>query len=62
MSQTVTVSLERQGRTFDLDTECMALGKCHVDLDALPDWSCEAEDGQEENGLRYRFCTYRKTK
>ena len=37
MSQTVTVSLERQGRTFDLDTECMALGKCHVDLDALPE-------------------------
>ena len=29
-------------------------------LDELADWSCEAGDWQEENGLRYRFCTYRK--
>ncbi len=29
-------------------------------LDALPDWACEAGDWQEENGLRYCFCTYRK--
>ena len=29
-------------------------------LDALPDWRCEAGDWQEENGLRYCFCTYRK--
>ena len=30
------------------------------DLDALEDWRCEAGDWQEENGLRYCFCTYRK--
>ncbi len=29
-------------------------------LDALPNWICEAEARQEENGLRYQFCTYRK--
>ena len=29
-------------------------------LDELPDWSCEAGEWQEENGLRYCFCTYRK--
>ena len=30
------------------------------DLDALPDWDGESEDWQEENGVRYCFCTYRK--
>ena len=30
------------------------------DLDALPDWDCEAGAWQEENGLRYCFCTYTK--
>ena len=30
------------------------------DLDALPDWQCEGGDWQEENGLRYCFCTYRR--
>ncbi len=31
-------------------------------LDALPDWQCTEEGPwQEENGLRYRFCTYRRT-
>ncbi len=30
------------------------------DLDALPDWDCESGDWQEENGVRYCFCTYRK--
>ncbi len=29
-------------------------------LDALEGWTCEAGDWQEENGLRYCFCTYRK--
>ena len=29
-------------------------------LDELEDWSCEAGEWQEENGLRYCFCTYRK--
>ena len=29
-------------------------------LDALPDWDCESGDWQEENGVRYCFCTYRK--
>lgn len=29
-------------------------------LDELADWSCEAREWQEENGLRYRFCTYRR--
>ena len=29
-------------------------------LDALDGWRCEAGDWQEENGLRYCFCTYRK--
>ena len=29
-------------------------------LDARADWQCEAGDWQEENGLRYCFCTYRK--
>lgn len=29
-------------------------------LDELGDWSCEAGEWQEENGLRYCFCTYRK--
>ena len=29
-------------------------------LDALEGWRCEAGDWQEENGLRYCFCTYRK--
>ena len=37
MSQTVTVSLERKGKVFDLDTQCMALGKIHVDPDLLPE-------------------------
>ena len=30
------------------------------DLDQTPDWICEAGDWQEEDGLRYCFCTYRK--
>ena len=30
------------------------------DLDALPDWDGESEDWQEENGVRYCFCTYKK--
>ena len=30
------------------------------DLDSLPDWDCEAGDWQEESGIRYCFCTYRK--
>ena len=31
------------------------------DLDALPDWVCTEEGAwQEENGLRYRFCTYER--
>ena len=31
------------------------------DLDADPDWECtEAGQWQEENGLRYQFCTYRR--
>lgn len=32
-------------------------------LDADPDWFC-AEEGawQEENGLRYRFCTYERSR
>ncbi len=30
-------------------------------LDALPDWQCtEEEPWQEETGIRYCFCTYRK--
>ncbi len=30
-------------------------------LDALPDWVCAEESPwQEENGLRYRFCTYER--
>ncbi|MDO4973246.1 MAG: dihydrofolate reductase [Eubacteriales bacterium] len=29
-------------------------------LDEREDWSCEAGDWQEENGVRYCFCTYRK--
>ena len=29
-------------------------------LDERGDWSCEAGEWQEENGLRYCFCTYRK--
>ena len=33
------------------------------DLDADPEWDCAEESPwQEENGLRYRFCTYRKKK
>ena len=31
-------------------------------LDELADWRCEAGDWQEEDGLRYCFCTYRKIK
>ena len=31
------------------------------DLDTLPDWRCaEQQPWQEENGIRYRFCTYKK--
>ena len=31
------------------------------DLDALPDWVCTEEgEWQEEDGLRYRFCTYER--
>ena len=30
------------------------------DLDALPGWVCESGPWQEENGLRYCFCTYRR--
>ncbi len=31
------------------------------DLDALPDWVCsEQGEWQEENGLRYCFCTYER--
>jgi dihydrofolate reductase len=30
------------------------------DLDALPDWDGESGDWQEENGVRYCFCTYKK--
>ena len=29
-------------------------------LDEREDWSCEAGGWQEENGVRYCFCTYRK--
>ena len=29
-------------------------------LDEREDWRCEAMDWQEENGVRYCFCTYRK--
>ncbi len=29
-------------------------------LDERGDWSCEEGEPQEENGLRYRFCTYRR--
>ncbi len=29
-------------------------------LDEREDWRCEAGDWQEENGVRYCFCTYRK--
>ncbi len=29
-------------------------------LDELPDWRCDAGEWQEENGLRFCFCTYRK--
>ena len=36
MGQTVTVSLERRGNIYDLDTQSMALGKIHVDPDKLP--------------------------
>ena len=36
------------------------LGDIHANLDALEGWRCEAGDWQEENGLRYCFCTYRK--
>ena len=31
-------------------------------LDELEGWRCEAGDWQEEDGLRYCFCTYRKSK
>ncbi len=32
------------------------------DLDASPEWVCaEAGPWQEEDGVRYRFCTYRRT-
>ncbi|MBQ3893426.1 MAG: OsmC family peroxiredoxin, partial [Mailhella sp.] len=37
MSQIVKVSLERKGKVFDLDTQCLALGKIHVDPDMLPE-------------------------
>ena len=30
------------------------------DLDADPAWVCEAGERLEENGIGYRFCTYRK--
>ncbi len=29
-------------------------------LDELADWDCEEGEWQEEDGLRYCFCTYRK--
>lgn len=29
-------------------------------LDQLPDWVCEQGEWQEEEGLRYCFCTYRR--
>ena len=29
-------------------------------LDELPGWRCEAGEWQEEDGLRYCFCTYHK--
>ena len=32
------------------------------DLDADPDWVCaESGEPQEENGIAYRFCVYRRT-
>ena len=37
-----------------------ALRGAAPDLDALPDWDGESEDWQEENGVRYCFCTYKK--
>ena len=30
------------------------------DLDASPDWECEAGEQQEENGVRFRFCEYKR--
>ena len=31
-------------------------------LDEMPDWSCtDSTPWMEENGVRYAFCTYRKT-
>ena len=30
------------------------------DLDELEEWDCEEGEWQEENGIRYCFCTYRK--
>ncbi len=37
MSQEITVSLQRKGPLIDLDMESQALGKIHVDNNALPE-------------------------
>ncbi len=40
---------------------CPASDSFFPDLDADPDWLCaEAGDWQEEEGIRYRFCVYRR--
>ena len=31
-----------------------------IRIDEAEGWRCEAGDWQEENGVRYCFCTYRK--
>ncbi|MBO5555972.1 MAG: dihydrofolate reductase [Oscillospiraceae bacterium] len=57
-------------RQFFPHTDCVHITKIDLvphsdsyfpDLDADPAWECvEAGDWQEENGLRYCFCTYRR--
>ena len=40
---------------------CPASDSFFPDLDADPDWFCaEAGNWQEEDGIRYRFCTYQR--
>ena len=40
---------------------CPASDSFFPDLDADPDWICaEVGDWQEEDGIRYRFCTYQR--
>lgn len=41
---------------------CPASDSFFPDLDADPDWVCTDDTGWlEEDGIRYKFCTYKKT-